>query len=321
MDESSEKRTRVLVVVGQTGGGKERASLAAAALLDGEIVSCDSMKVYRGMDIGTAKAGAEERRLVRHHCIDIADPWQVCSAAWWLQCADAAIADITARGKLPIFSGGTVLYLKALLYGLFEGPAADLAIRQRLKDEAAARGSTFLHERLATVDAPAAKRIHHNDLRRIVRALEVYELTGQPISARQQQFGQIRTSLNPLVVALRRQKEDLHRRIDLRVQRMIDAGLVDEVRALLARPEGLAPEAAQAVGYREIIDHLQGRLTLQAAIDAIRTNTRQFAKRQMTHLRGLAHRRWLDVSPDESAEETARRIADIYNEDAAGIVP
>lgn len=317
MDDSTQSaKIRILVVVGQTGGGKERTSLAAAAMVGGEIVSCDSMKVYRGMDIGTAKPDAEARRRIRHHCLDIAEPDEICSAARWAGCADAAIADIVSRRNVPIVSGGTILYLKALLYGMFEGPPADSRLRQSLHDEAAAHGgSPYLHERLAGVDPPAASRTHPNDLRRIVRALEVYQLTGRPISDHQSQFGRIRGHLDPLVVALRRQRDDLHSRINQRVLRMIDQGLVDEVRRLLQRPQGLSPEAAQAVGYREIIDHLQGGSTLPQAVEAIQTSTRQFAKRQMTHLRGLQHKQWLDVPPQEQPEETARRIVELFRDE------
>ncbi len=308
MTSTPEHKFNLIVIVGQTASGKEGTSLALAAGRGGEIVSCDSMKVYRGMDIGTAKAPAEVRRRVPHHCVDIADPWEICSAARWLDCANASLASAWARGVLPIVSGGTVLYLKALLYGLFEGPPADPQLRQRLHDEAERVGSAGLHAELAKVDEAAAGRIHPNDLRRIVRALEVYRLTGRPISEQQRQFGQLRPQLHPLVVALRRQKEDLHRRIDLRIDRMVEEGLVDEVSRLLAEPRGLSPEAAQAVGYREIIAFLQGRLTLPAAIDQLRLATRQFAKRQMTHLRGLEHRQWLDVPPGEPAELSAERI-------------
>jgi tRNA dimethylallyltransferase len=317
MADNVNQSTPLLVIVGQTAGGKERTSLAAAGLLGGEIISCDSMKVYRGMDIGTAKAAPDDRRRVPHHCIDIADPWEVCSAARWLQCADAAIADIAGRGRLPIVSGGTVLYLKGLLYGLFEGPAADEAIRRRLHDEAAGHGTPALHERLSRLDPAAAAKIHPNDLRRTVRALEVLEITGRPISEQQRQFGRIRPHLSPVVVALRRQKEDLYRRIDMRVRRMVDEGFADEVRRLLSAPQALSPEAAQAVGYREMIEHVRGRVSLDETVEAICLSTRQFAKRQMTHLRGLEHKHWLDVAPHEPPEETARRAVEVFRSENA----
>jgi tRNA dimethylallyltransferase len=306
-----------LVILGQTASGKERVSLALAHQLGGEIVSCDSMKVYRGMDIGTAKAGEADRLSVPHHLIDVVDPWERFSAAQWAQAAEAAIADIVSRGRLPIVSGGTVLYLKALVFGLFEGPGANPAIRARLADEAKRHGTAALHARLADVDPQAARRIHPNDLRRIVRALEVHELTGQPISTQQRQFDAPRTDLRPWVFALRRTRDDLHRRIDDRADRMIANGLADEVRRLTADPRGLSPEASAAVGYREMIDCLQGRLPVERVADEIKKNTRLFARRQMTHLRSLALVRWIDVHPNESPDSTAQRIADVWRTRAA----
>lgn len=304
--------TEFLVITGQTASGKEPAALAVAEQLRGEILSLDSMKVYRCMDIGTAKPGPEDRRRVPHHLLDLVDPWESFSTARWLEAADEALADVTARGRLPIVSGGTMLYLKALLFGLFEGPSADAAIRARLRDEAAEVGTQALHHRLATIDPQAAARIHANDLRRIVRALEVHELTGRPISQLQSQFGRVRPGLRPLVVALRRTVDDLRRRIDERVDRMITTGLEDEVRGLIALPQGLSREASQAVGYREMINHLEGGLSRNEAIDDIRKNTRTFARRQMTHLRSLDGRIWVDVAPHEAPDEMAQRIVNLW---------
>lgn len=306
----------ILVITGQTASGKERVALAVAERLNGEIVSLDSMKVYRGMDVGTAKPAAEDRLRVPHHLIDVADPSEGFSTARWVELADAAIDDIAARRRLPIVSGGTILYLKALLYGLFDGPSADLALRQRLEEEAARSGTAALHARLLDIDPAAAGRIHPNDLRRIVRALEVHELTGRPISEQQSQFGRPRADLAPLVVALRRTRDDLNRRIDARVDRMIAAGLEEEVRRLVAAPGGLSREAAQAVGYREMIDVAEGRLPRDDVIAEIRKNTRTFARRQMTHLRSLDGRLWLDVGPNEPPEETTGRIVALWRDRA-----
>ena len=307
-----------LVITGQTVSGKERAALEVAAALGGEIVSMDSMKVYRGMVIGTAAPDAAARERVPHHLLGVADPSEPFSTARWAALAEAAMADIAARGHVPVVSGGTVLYLKALLYGLFEGPSADAALRRRLHDEARAGGSAALHRRLQAIDPAAAARIHPNDERRIVRALEVHELTGRPISELQAQFGQVRGRLAPLVVALRRTRDDLRRRIDQRVDRMMAAGLEDEVRRLLARPEGLGREARQAVGYREMIDLAEGRLTREQAVAELKKNTAAFAKRQMTHLRSLEMRVWLDVAPQETAAAVAERIVALWRGHVGG---
>jgi len=306
-----------LVITGQTASGKERVALTVAEHLGGEIVSMDSMKVYRRLDVGTAKPSLADRRRVPHHLLDVVEPWESYSAARWAEAAEAALADIAARGRMPIVSGGTVLYLKALLFGLFEGPSADLSLRAALQAEAERTGTPALHERLRGVDPAAAAKIHPNDLRRIVRALEVHQLTGRPISEQQQQFGTVRSHLAPLVVSLRRTRDDLVRRIDERVDRMVAAGLEAEVRRLLEEPRGLSREAAQAVGYREMIDLIEGRLAAGEAVALLKRNTAQFAKRQMTHLRSLEDRTWVDVGPHEPAEETAARIEALWREHAS----
>jgi tRNA dimethylallyltransferase len=246
----------------------------------------------------------------------VVEPWESYSTAHWAEAAEAAIADIASRNHTPIVSGGTVLYLKALLFGLFEGPSADLALRGELQAEAERTGTPALHERLRGVDPAAAAKIHPNDLRRIVRALEVHQLTGRPISEQQRQFGTVRPHLAPFVVALRRTRDDLVRRIDERVDRMVAAGLEAEVRQLLAEPRGLSREAAQAVGYREMIDRVEGRLAAYEAVALLKRNTAQFAKRQMTHLRSLEPRAWVDVGPHEPAEETAARVEALWRERA-----
>jgi len=295
----------ILIITGQTASGKERLAVAAAERLGGEIVSADSMKVYRGMDIGTAKASADQRRAVPHHLLDVADPGETFSTALWVRLADEAIADIHARFRVPVVSGGTPLYLKALLEGLFEGPAATPAVRERLVAEAEAHGRAALHARLAAVDPAAAARIHPNDLRRIVRALEVWELTGSPISDLQKQWGHRRPQYRPLVLAIRRGREDLTGRIRNRVRRMVEAGLVDEVRALADRPGGLARGPRQALGYAEVLDHLEGRRSWEDALAAIVAHTRQFARRQMTWLSRFDGALWLEAAPDASVETLA----------------
>ena len=307
----------ILIITGETASGKERLAVAVARAIGGEIVSADSMKVYRGMDIGTAKASAEERWAVPHHLVDVADPWETFSTARWVRMADEAVLDIHARGRTPVVSGGTVLYLKALLEGLFEGPAADLDLRSRLKAEAQGRGLPALHARLAEVDPTAAARIHPNDLRRIVRALEIWHLTGRPISQLQTQWGSRRPRYRPLMAAIGRTGADLERRIAARVRRMADAGLLEEVRRLAARPEGLARGARQAVGYAEVLEFIAGGPTWAETVDAITLHTRQFAKRQRTWLRRFPDLVWLDAAPDTPTGELAARVVTLWREHVA----
>ncbi len=304
----------ILVITGQTASGKERLAVAVAALVGGEIVSADSMKVYREMDIGTAKPSAEQRRAVPHHLIDVADPAETFSAARWLRLAGEAIAHVHARGRTPVVSGGTPLYLKALLEGLFEGPAADAELRARLKADADARGTPALHARLSQVDPAAAARIHPNDLRRITRALEVWELTGTPITELQGQWGRRHGRWRPLVVAIRRGGDDLTRRIEDRVRRMIGAGLVDEVCRLAARSAGFERGPRQALGYADVLELLAGRLTEEQLIPAIVAHTRQFARRQRTWLSRFADAVWLDAPHGVPTESLADHVAALWHE-------
>jgi tRNA dimethylallyltransferase len=304
----------ILVITGQTASGKEALALAAAARLGGEIVSADSMKVYREMDIGTAKPSAGQRAAVPHHLLDVADPGEVFSTAEWRRMAEETILAIRTRGRAAIISGGTPLYLKSLLEGIFEGPAANTAIRERLKAEAETFSTPALHERLAKIDPVAAGRIHPNDLRRITRALEVWELTGTPISELQKQWGQASPRWRPLVAAIRRDREDLTHRIRRRVERMMAAGLVDEVRRLAARPAGLARGARQALGYAEVLDFLAGRVTEEELVPAIVAHTRQFARRQMTWLSRFPDVAWLDAAPDAPTDTLADRVVALWQE-------
>ncbi len=277
-----------LVLTGPTGSGKSALALELAERLGAEIISMDSMTLYRGMDIGTAKPTPEERRRVPHHLIDVLDPWESASVAWWLERAAECCRDIEARGRRVLIVGGTALYLKALLHGLFEGPPADEALRQRLTTEAEQRGAQVLHDRLGEIDPATAQRLHPNDLRRIVRALEVWELTGRPISAWQSQWTHDAES-GPAdrILYLDLPREQLYARIDARVPAMMAAGLVDEVRALRQLPRPLSREAAQALGYKEAFAHLDGRATLEETTALIQTRSRQFAKRQLTWFRHL----------------------------------
>jgi tRNA dimethylallyltransferase len=295
-------------IIGCTGSGKGSLGRELARRVGGEIVSLDSMKVYRRMDIGTAKPSAAVRQQIPHHLIDVVEPSEEFSVARYVELAERAIADIQQRGKSVFVIGGTPLYLKALTEGLFEGPGADEAVRSRLQKEARQYGTDTLHERLTEIDPQAAGRIHPNDLRRIVRALEVYELTGRPITELQAQWDRGRTRYDYVLIGLRRDRDDQNRRTNARAIRMIDDGLVDEVAGLLAESEPLSTAATQALGYAEVIQHLKGDVSLADAVEMIKINTRQFAKAQRTWFKRFRDTEWIDLESDAKVGAVADTI-------------
>ena len=301
----------ITFIVGCTGCGKGRFARALARRIGAEIISVDSMKVFRSMDIGTAKPSAADRALVPHHLIDLVEPIEDFSVARFVRHADDAIAAISAQAKPVLAVGGTALYIKAINEGLFEGPSADAAVRQRLLNDADANGLHALYDRLLRVDPESADRIHRNDRRRIVRALEVFELTGQPISTLQSQWGRRQTRYACRFVGLRRTHEDQHHRVNRRVGRMIEMGWVEEVRALLAMDAPLSRTARQALGYAQLIDHLAGRIGLDQAVESIKISTRRFCKAQRTWFRRFTETHWIDLEPQSDLEEAAERFADL----------
>jgi len=298
---------KVVFILGCTAVGKGAAGREVARRLGASIVSVDSMKIYRRMDIGTAKPPPEVRGEIPHYCIDLVEPHEEFSVADFVRHADRALADATARGSLPLAVGGTSLYVKALAEGLFEGASGDPNVRADLKARIAHEGLAAMHAELARIDPQAAGRIHPNDQRRIIRALEVHKATGKPISDLQSQWDGDRRH-DCLFIGLRRDKTDLHSRINLRVRQMLDRGLRDEVAALLAEPNGLSKQASQAVGYAEMIEHLQGRCTLEEAFEKIKVNTRRLAKKQRTWHRRFRDVHWIDLNGDDLPATIAEAI-------------
>jgi tRNA dimethylallyltransferase len=298
---------RAVYLTGPTASGKTAVCAALAHRLGAEIVALDSMTIYRGMDIGTAKPTFEERGGIPHHLIDVIEPWESASVADYRCWARDAVAAIEQRGRRALFVGGTALYLKALLRGLFEGPGSDPELRRQLEQEAETHGDTALHGRLASLDPMTAARLHPHDRRRIIRALEVIELTGQPLSALQTEHHRPAPP-GVQVYALEPPRVRLYDRINRRVLGFFDSGLVDEVRALQTGPRPMSPVAAQAIGYREVIAMLTGQATLGQTIETIQTRSRQFAKRQATWFRGLEEVRGFPVALDEDPERVAERL-------------
>ena len=271
---------------GATASGKTALGALAAKTIDAEVVSLDSMAIYRGMDIGTAKPTLEERGGVSHHMFDVADPTREYSLVEYLKAAEKVVSEIEGRGKRALFVGGSPLYLKAILFGIFESPQADPTLRDALRRREENEPGTLWRE-LNSVDPTAAARLHPNDVKRLVRALEVFKLTGVPISEQQTQF-----DAEPLVdprrvFILTWPREELYRRINRRVQTMVEDGFLDEVRRLAESGVELGPTASKAVGYREMAAVLRGEQTIDEAIERVSQATRNFAKRQETWFRSL----------------------------------
>lgn len=296
----AEQRPPLVVIVGPTGAGKSAVAVALAERVAGEVLSADSQQVYRGMDIGTGKVDVDTRARVRHHLIDVLEPDCEMTAARFVTLADRAIAAAHARGKPVIVAGGTGLYVRVLLFGLFDGPGRDEEFRIQLADEARARGGPeHLWRRLQEIDPDSAARIHERDLRRITRALEVYRLTGTTMSQWQKQndFKSLKMRYRARLIGLAPPREVLYPRIDARVQDMMAAGLLAEVERLRARGYGPELRSQAAIGYAELHAHLDGAHDLDRAVELIQRNSRRYARRQVSWYRADERVKWaLDAS-------------------------
>lgn len=284
------RNTRIVAIAGPTAGGKARLATAVARATGLPLLSCDSMKVYRTMDVGTAKPGRELREGVDWRGIDLVWPWESFDASKFRGVFEDVRAEADRQERPVLLSGGTMLYLKAATEGLADVPPRDEVLRARLVAEAERSGSGALHARLAEVDPPSAARLHPNDVRRIVRALEVHTLAGRPLSSFHGQFGRVRDDLERVVFCVTRERADMDRRIDARVERMLREGWIEECERLLADERGISREAAQAIGYRELFAWLEAGKPegLAELTSRIQTATRRFARRQLTWLRSAA---------------------------------
>ena len=284
----------VLFIVGPTASGKTNLSLRIAQEVGGEIVSADSRQVYTYMDIGTAKPSLQERQAVVHHFVDCKEPDEYFSAGEYGRLARETIQEILERGRLPVVVGGSGLYIRAVADGIFTGDYRDADLRERLKRTAEEEGVSVLYDRLRCVDPVYAERIHPNDKRRIVRALEVEALSGRRFSSIHEKETRP-ASFVTVFWGLRWPREVLYARIDRRVDEMMDKGLVDEVARLRKIGYGLQHNSLDSVGYKEILTYLDGNISLSQAVEAIKRNTRRFAKKQMTWFRSDARIRWIDL--------------------------
>lgn len=270
-----------MFLVGPTAVGKTDIAIRLAKKLRAEIISCDSMQVYKGMDIGTQKPSAADRKKIKHHLIDILTPDKEFSAADFRSRALRIISALHKRGKIPLFVGGTGLYMKALLDGLFPSPPKNEALRGRLYKEAKKYGSGRLHEKLEKIDPAAAGKIHPNDTKKIIRALEICYTTGKTVSEMRERTPRpLSDKYNVRIIGLIRPREELYRRIDRRVEEMFRRGFLDEAKEIARRKLGVT--AKQAIGYREAFDYLKGKIGLEEAKELIKKNTRRYAKRQLT---------------------------------------
>lgn len=284
----------IVAILGPTASGKSALAMAVAGALGGEFLSVDSMQVYRGMDIGTAKPTSAERALVRHHLLDVAEASEEFTVARFVASADEVIADAARRNVTLLATGGTPLYYKALFEGLFDGPGADAAVRERLQQ----LPPEELHARVKAVDPAATERIHANDTRRLIRALEVFELTGKPISSFQTHWTAPTPRHEVIWFGLEWDRETLNRRINARCKAMLASGWLDEVKRLRTEIPKFSKTAGEATGYRELLEYLDGTLSLEDAGEQIKIATRQLARRQMKWFRRFPAVHWLAGAAD-----------------------
>ena len=298
----------IICIAGPTASGKTALAVELAKLTNGEVVSCDSMQIYRRMDIGTAKPDLEERQGIIHHMLDVAEPWEDFSVSRYCEMATPILDDIIARGKTAIIAGGTGLYMDALIRGNNFAPCPSTGMREKLEAQADAEGMEAMLSLLASIDPEAAARLHLADRKRIIRALEVYYETGETITAHNLKTQEIPPRYRPLWFALEDEnRADLYARIDSRVDKMLEAGLLDEIRALLA--EGIPEKctAMQAIGYKEFVAALQGQCTTQEAAAQVQQSSRKYAKRQLTWFRRNPAIHWLRRAPGEDSGEIVQK--------------
>jgi len=306
-EEVSRGVKELFFLLGPTAVGKTEVACGVAESLGGEVISCDSMQVYRFMDVGTAKPSKKVRLRVPHHLLDVVSPDEEFTVSDFRRRALKAIGEIHKRDKIPIVAGGSGLYYKSLIDGLFPAPGRDKKLRQELSEEAEEKGSSFLHKRLKRVDPQAASKIHPNDLRRIIRALEVYTLTGKPISELKKKTAGIAAQYNIKIIGLTMPRPLLYERIDKRVERMFTKGLVAEVKRL-AKAHLIGPTAAQSLGYKEVLAYLNGQCNKEETVSILKKNTRHFARRQLTWFRNDKRVKWIEIEPGEAVQSIVDKV-------------
>ncbi len=291
----------IICIAGPTASGKTGLAVSLARELQAEVISCDSMQIYKGMDIGTAKPTPDEMQGIPHHMLDVAEPWEDFSVSRYCSMATPILEDILARGKTAIIAGGTGLYMDALMKGNAFAPCPSTGCRERLEAQADEMGMDWMLEHLRTIDPEAAAKLHTADRKRIIRALEVFEETGQTITAHNKRTQAIPPKYTPLYLGLDfSQRAELYRRIDLRVELMMEQGLLEEIRALLASGIPEKATAMQAIGYKEFVAALKGDISVSEAVLQVQQASRHYAKRQLTWFRRNSRMHWLIRQPGET---------------------
>lgn len=299
----------VIVIAGPTASGKTRISIQLAKEINGEIVSADSMQVYKYMDIGTAKPDSEEMSGIKHYLISEVSPDEEFSVARYRDLALKYIDEILKKGKKPIVVGGTGLYINSLIYNIdFSETVSDWELRKRLEKEAKEKGNKHIHDILKQIDPHAAAKIHENDLKRIIRAIEVYTHTGRPITFHQEMSRQAPPKYNFVIIGLNMDRQVLYDRIDKRVDKMLEKGLIDEVRELKRLGYGMNTIPMQGLGYKEMLSYLRGELTYEEAVNLLKRRTRRYAKRQLTWFRRIENLMWVDVDKFKDDSEIIKKI-------------
>ena len=305
----------IICIAGPTASGKTALAVELAKELNGEVVSCDSMQVYRRMDIGTAKPTPDEMQGIRHHMLDVAEPEEDFSVSRYCCLAAPIVDDIVARGKTAVIAGGTGLYMDSLIRGNDFAPFPSTGVREQLDAEADSRGIQVLFDRLKSIDPEAAGKLHLSDRKRIIRALEVYLETGETITAHNRKTQLIPPRYTPIWLGLDfENRADLYRRIDLRVGMMLEAGLVEEIRSLLDSGIPEKCTAMQAIGYKEFVAALDGQCTIEEAADQVRQSSRRYAKRQLTWFRRNPSMHWLIRHPGQDAAEILEAARQVLRE-------
>jgi len=299
LESSDPSLKSIVILTGPTAAGKSQISLAIAQELNLDIINADSMQVYRYLDIGTAKPSKDEQKIVKHHLIDIVNPDEQYNAGRYKEDADKIILELHKEKKLPLIVGGTGLYIKALIFGLFSSPPKDFKISNELKSKEKALGIGVLYSELKRIDPTAASRIKPKDRQRILRALEVFYITGKPISFFQNQHGFRQARYRYLYLCLRREREELNERIEKRINKMIENGFEEEVRNLLKRGYSEDLNSLCSLGYKEMIGYIKGKYKLSEAVNLIKQNTKRYAKRQFTWFNTQPNVTWIDLEGDD----------------------